>query len=400
MQTKLLTLLFLLPLATHAPLLAAQKPERPAPGRALGGADTPLGWDERPDGSLWAVGRSYKAGFEPGVASFVPFFGSSAPRNFPIRLHVRSIEIGGEPVAFDADALPRREGERVVYDRGVVREVYDLGPDRVEQSFVFEGLPRAGTLVVRLAPEGEFERTSDAQGLRFSNALGSVGYSNAVSIDGHGACAAVETRWKDGEIELAVPAAALAAAQGTLTIDPLLTVYPVDTTAFDDLAPDVAYDETSLQQMVVWERVFSAADHDVAYRFLDPNGTPTGPFGYVDATVTYVAHPRVANNFVAHNFMCVAASGDPSGGARSIIGRTVASTGTQGATFTIDNAAPGEYLNPVIGGDNSPASPTYYFVAYEHAVSSSNHDILAKRVSSSGIPQTGGPTLVDRKSVV
>jgi len=108
-------------------------------------------------GTVWVRGRTYKASFSKESATYIPFLGSKAPRNFPVSLRVDSLTIGGEAFAFDAAAPAVRDGAIVEYARGAFRERYVLTPDSVEQTFVFDDLPRRGEVVVSLAVTSELE---------------------------------------------------------------------------------------------------------------------------------------------------------------------------------------------------------------------------------------------------
>ncbi|MBK7642294.1 MAG: hypothetical protein IPJ19_04480 [Planctomycetes bacterium] len=340
-------------------------------------------WDASNAGTLWARAEGYKASFDASGATYIPFLGSDAPQNYPVHFRLSSIRAGGEALGFDAEALPVRQGESVVYERGLLREVYQMSADGVEQTFVFDQHAFSGDLVVRLALDSELSPGSDAQGLVFGNELGGMRYSSAVTFDAHGTRAAAPTSWKDGEIEIVVPASTLASAHGALTIDPFLGNYAITGTSADDLSPDVAWDETSQRQMVVLERIFSATDHDVYWFLLDVNGGATGFSDYLDFTSTNVAHPRVANNGLANNFLCVTQHGLVAGASRDIYGRLVTNAGTMGSPFLIQNSG-SDLLNPVVGGDNLLVGPTYYFVAFELDFASGDRDIYGRLIASDG----------------
>lgn len=48
------------------------------------------------------VGRTWKANFDGTGCTVVPFLGSEAPRNFPLRLELAQATVGGEPLALVA----------------------------------------------------------------------------------------------------------------------------------------------------------------------------------------------------------------------------------------------------------------------------------------------------------
>src|SRR5262249_43719709 len=75
-------------------------------------------WDDRGDGTLWADGETYKASFAANGFQYVPFLGSQAPQDYPVRMTVRAARVGTRELALARDARPVRTGDRVVLDRG------------------------------------------------------------------------------------------------------------------------------------------------------------------------------------------------------------------------------------------------------------------------------------------
>src|SRR5690349_10431277 len=64
--------------------------------RALRPDHERLYYDTAADGTVWVRGKTFKASFGPDGATYVPFLGSQAPRNFPVSLRVNSVTIGSE----------------------------------------------------------------------------------------------------------------------------------------------------------------------------------------------------------------------------------------------------------------------------------------------------------------
>src|SRR5262249_8686870 len=158
----------------------------PAVARGLGApaVDRSRVFVSRPgDGRIWVHGASWKASFGREGATHVPFFGSDAPRNYPIAFSIEGLDSGGEPIAFDPDAEPAIDGDRVEFRRGGVLERWDLAPESVEQSFVFESLPTRGDLVLRIGVATDLAPWSTASGIELSNDLGKVVYGKATAID-------------------------------------------------------------------------------------------------------------------------------------------------------------------------------------------------------------------------
>src|SRR5687768_4965836 len=78
------------------------------------------------DGRVWARGRAYKASFGQDGFTFLPAFGASAPRNYPVELDLGSVAVGGREL--ERSTVPRvsRAGKIVTLDHGALREVYLL----------------------------------------------------------------------------------------------------------------------------------------------------------------------------------------------------------------------------------------------------------------------------------
>jgi len=87
----------------------------------------------------------------------------------------------------------------------------------------------------------------------------------------------------------------LAQATFPVTIDPLLSVFPVSTQTTNEHTPDIAFDAGSNRYFVVWEYDYSAGDHDIYAEILDVNGVPVpNGFTLIDTTTQYWTRPRVA----------------------------------------------------------------------------------------------------------
>lgn len=375
---------------TEPPTERTRRIERPTTARPAGhgflaGFECRVYVDEPGEGAIWAAGDTYKARFDASGATYVPFFGSAAPRSFPVGFRIAEIRAGTESIPFDADASPSRDGERIEFDRGAVRETWDLRTDSVEQSFVLERPIGGGDLVVELSVETDLERAEDAEGLVLRSDLGFVRYGRAVAIDARGERSDAPTTWLGDRIEIRVPAERVAAARWPLVIDPVIWTFAVDTSSDDHVLPEVACDATTLRNLVVYERNFSATDHDVYSSLINMFGSQFG-FAYIDVTTDYWALPRVANNNIADQFLVVAQVGAPTGGARIIRGRIRSATGSGavGAQFTISGPESGDKVGADVGGDPYLQPPTYYCVVWNRYFSSSDHDVHGRLVASSG----------------
>ena len=242
-----------LPLAFLAPGLLAQilPQDRPVaanprgmpailPGAPVPVAPTDVVIDRAADGTLWALGGSWKAAFDGASCRYVPFFGSKAPRNFPLDLAVRAATVGGQPMEL-AVSEAAADGRTVRVGRGGLTETYDLAMDRVEQSFVFHALPNRGAVEVEIAVASELRPAPIDGGLRFANEHGHVDYTKAIAVDAAGRRLPLAIAWRGEAIAMTIPAEFVAAAQLPLVLDPVITTSPIlATNAAAQSNPDVA----------------------------------------------------------------------------------------------------------------------------------------------------------------
>jgi hypothetical protein len=338
--------------------------------------------DTASDGDLWAFGGSYKARFGRDGASYIPFLGSDAPRSFPVTFSLEQVTSGGDTLAFDHEVAPAFQGDAAIYHRGALVERYDLALGRVEQSFVFEALPSAGELVVVVDVTSELLGQESSTGLSFVHDLGRVDYSGAIAIDADGRRLALETRLVDGDIRIVVPAHFVALATLPLIIDPVITTWSPSASTSNDLQSDIAYDASQDRFLVVFERAYSASDHDVWGELFNPatGAAIAGSGTYVDFTGDYWSSPRCANNRLASQFLVVA---ERSGTPTEIWGRTrEAEDTTQGAQFAVSvTSGGGDKVNPDVGGDPELVGPTYYCVVWERTfVVGIDHDVHGRLV--------------------
>src|SRR5688572_27796613 len=164
--------------------LPAQGPDSaPAPLAVASQPPATVLFDQPGDGRIWALGTTYKASFGADGFTYVPFLGSAAPRNYPVQFTLRAVRVGGHDLPLAADAAVSRTGARVTFDRGAVREIYELAPDQVEQVFTVDG-GRAGGVEVELEITSDLVEDATRAGLQFGNELGRVEYGTAWLVQG------------------------------------------------------------------------------------------------------------------------------------------------------------------------------------------------------------------------
>jgi hypothetical protein len=323
-------------------------------------------FDQTPDGTVWVRGRTYKASFGADGATYIPYFGSSAPQNYPVHMTIESVRAGEQALAFDGQARAERVQNHVSYDRGSVIEQYDVALDSVEQTFVVASAPAPGDLVIRLALESELVGCEKEGGLELSNELGAVRIGRADVLDAAGSRLESATTLGAGAIEVRVPATALASAQWPVTIDPVVSTFTINGAATDDFNARDAYDADSNRWGVTYEETYSATDHDIYAQLLDGSGT-TLFSGAVDFTTVYWGNPDIANNRAAGQFLVVAEFGSSASGQTMIWGRQFDAVSlTMGPQFPISpNDRPGQKFSPHVGGDPFPTGPSFYCVVWQ-----------------------------------
>lgn len=314
--------------------------------------------------TVHVLAPTYKAEFTRAGVTFTPYFGARAPRNFPVAMRLEGIRRGAMDVAIRDDAAPRVEGDRVVYERGSVREVWALRTDEVEQAFVFAAVAGTaaggGDLVIRVGVATDLECADVEDGLAFVHqALGRVLYGDVVTFAATGGQVRTPSTWREGRIELTVPAAFLAVAQGEVTVDPVVRALPIDTGSENNRNADLAYDRQNDRYLVVYERVFSGLDADIIGRGFDGEGNFINERllagGSIDAR-----NPSVGNNDEAHLFLV--AWDEPFGTGRAILGRRETGALNVGApAFAVRAIAGANCSRPAVGGSVAADSAANLF---------------------------------------
>lgn len=346
-------------------------------GTVAGAAQLPRAvlFDRPGDGRLWAGAPSYKASFGPDGFVYLPFFGSEAPQDYPVRFVLRAVRTGGSPLDL-APAEPVLVGRRVTFDRGPVREVYDLDPEQVEQTFAVD-TALAGDVEIELEVVSELREDAATAGIQFGNALGRVDYGQAHVVDGR-QLRPVATVWEGNTIRIRVPAAAR--GSGPLVVDPIIHTSAFTASLSQDCAqPDIAYDATFDRYMVVWQHPFSATDIDVFCEFRNGDGTPVaGSLGVIDVTSLTHSNPRVAN-LNANDLFLVTMQRFEAGRWQIFGRRRLANSTPDSFLFAIsDPLLPGHCVNADVGGDSGAGDQ--WLVVWERQLSATDFDIHARRV--------------------
>lgn len=355
---------------------------------------------------LWARGADWKASFDRGGFTFIPFFGSEAPRNFPMRIELASATVGGEPLALAAGEPTQADGV-VQTHRGSLIEKVATGLDAVEQSFVFPTLPNRGDVHVDVALSGELAASAQASadGVRFANEHGTLEYRKAMAIDAAGNTLPLAIEWDGDSAHIIIPASFVARATLPLVLDPIVNSLPnLSQTSPNPTGlnrePNVATLQAPDRTIVVWQSQWSATDQDCIAEIFDSTLNYVAPAAIpVDFTSLNWVGPRVAANRSARNFLVVGQANLAFNAAATyIVGCTVSDAGALGGVFDIERdgvvGLPGNSFRPDVGGDPYPVGPVYYAVVFEKEIAPGNRDIYYKMVTPSGtLPQTNPSAL-------
>ncbi len=362
---------------------------RPAPidaraplSRASGIDRSRVYFDAPGDGSVWARGLNYKAGFDADGATYYPLFGAGQAQHHPHRLSPDLVTLGGAEIAFERGQAADVAGDRVQIERGAFTEIYDLTALQIEQTFVFPELRGAGDLVLRIPIASDLDAAECDAGFEFRAPRGRVTYGRAVAIDADGRRVAAPTALVDGAITIRVDASFLATAALPLVIDPVVTTLTIDTSSFNNYLADAAYDATFDRWLVVYRELATDSDYDVYYVMLNGAGIYLWG-GYINSNPTLWWEPRCANLNSADQFLVAAPAG--TAGDMEIKGRTVqAGLSSVSAEFFISGGESGWNGSVAVGGDPYPFAPASYCVAYERIYGPGDNDILVRLVGSNG----------------
>lgn len=303
-------------------------------------------------------GPGYGVRFDREGFQFTPALGERAARDLPVRFHLESIELGGRALALDLRAAPRAEGSLASFERGAgVVERYELLPEGVEQSFLLHERPvGAGELVVRgrlsseLLPDA-LGVVSDGLGLRHDGML-AVEWGGVLGIDAEGVRRPGELRFDGTHLELVLPADFVAQARFPLLVDPLIGIGTDVAAGGDSRDPDVAFDDSSGNYVVVWEERFSALNSDVRAQRVNDLAQPVGGLIFVEAIQSEVGlNPTIANSNLGNAMLVVWQTGPSIFGPWDLKCRTLdPANGSLSNVLSFGNSQAND-IHPDAGGD-------------------------------------------------
>lgn len=272
----------------------------PVPTPSTGGfrLQAPL-VDHDPESGLWARGSNWKLNVRPDGAAFYPLR-AGMDRHRPLSFAAPTVTIDAEPLAAPT-AIERVEDGSLVVDRGTFREHWALATDRVEQSFEFAALPRAGELLIELPIATEWEYRGRDGGLLFTDPeFGALRYGDVVTRDAAGRSIATASEYAGDRIRLRVPAGFVAAATFPIVVDPVLEYLVIESGAnFHVADASSTYDPVTDRFLVVFATSVEVyqGDSDVFGFYLDGDGNVIGQLA-LELTTHAGFEPSAA--FLAH----------------------------------------------------------------------------------------------------
>jgi len=357
---------------------------------------TRVHFDEPGDGNTWVRGRTYKASFDGESATYIPFLGSRAPHNFPVRVHLVEATAGGSPITIEPGGISR-DGNSITIDHGAIREVWHMGLDSAEQTFEIEARPAVkGPLALRIAIDTELTIRHDGDGFALDGSHGGVRIGRATAIDADGRRLDLAMRLEGVELAIDVPADFAEGARYPLVVDPVYSSYALENQANACLIGDISNSGAAFYWGAVYDFEYSATDRDI-YTVDVYDGIPlAGSGGWVDSTSVFWAAPTIAYNALHDTYLTVAVVSPPGAVPPSIWCRArQAGTAVQYAQRQVSVSLGEGCVDARVGGDPALAGPTYFLVAWARRYSHLDSDIHARLVEWNGTPSASGTIFLE-----
>lgn len=254
---------------------------------------------QRLDGALWGLGRAYSARFDGDGPVFHPA-NKTAPELVRVTLTTTALGRGAELLPVPPPAPPVEQGRTVRYHRGPWTEQYDVRPDGLKQSFVFDAIPDGeGDLVVAVQVKTQLPlRASAADRVVFGDDQLGVRIDGVVGIDGRGRRTVGSIAYANGTLSLRLPHDFVQQAALPLVLDPLIstaTVAPQPAGFVDSI--HASYDATSNSYLVVWCTGFGQSNAGEVRGCFVPGG-PVLLASIADNRDVWVANNNLRNCFV------------------------------------------------------------------------------------------------------
>ncbi|MCU0863599.1 MAG: hypothetical protein MUC36_07415 [Planctomycetes bacterium] len=350
--------------------------------------------DPHPDGTVWVRGERYKLGLGAGGASYQPLFGPRAPRDYPLRLQLAHLLVGGDELPLAEASSWQRQQHRFTRQRGAASECWQVSNEGAQHYFEIPQPARPGSMTLRVAIATDLQPRDDGAGVQFvAPGLGVVHCSDAVVFDAVGRRLELPVELGDGQLSIEVPASFTASARWPLLVDPLLTTLAVDSTVSDMRDPRVTCEPTTGNWLVVAEERLSATDVDiVCTRYGPGSSSPLLDTVYADNSTAFSHNPDVG--FVAMTQRFLVGWHDATAGSFRWRNREAAST-VQG-TILANASGIGSNLENRLRFGSSYGTDRFLMVLFRHQGPTATPftTISASLYASSGTLFTSTPVAV------
>lgn len=229
--------------------------------------------------NYWVEDPAYRVEFTPDVITYYQKSNESGKKDNSLQFRLMSIEAADTNIPLNRSSLLTSEENRVTYFRTpVIKEIYEVRKDGVEQSWIIESplTDKTGDLIIK----GDLlthlsSRANNKGGIDF---LGNEGeyvtsYGKVIVIDSLGKRITLSPYLEDSRLTITVPEKWLSEAAYPVIVDPVLGAdIRVDTLSTTDNYPDIAFDGTNY--LIVWHTG-------------TPNSTGTGSTAIRGARVSY-----------------------------------------------------------------------------------------------------------------
>ncbi|MBZ0149909.1 MAG: hypothetical protein K8J09_00145 [Planctomycetes bacterium] len=250
-----------------------------------------------------AEGRDYRATLTAETLEFLPARGERAPASTPLLLQWLDHGCGAQRVP-GAPVPVAGHGQRLVRDRRMVQEQWDLHEQGLELSVSFAARPEGdGDLIVRYQVTTTLPvARADARGVTWADEHGGVQLGAVTGIDAAGARVDGTIALEGEVLSLCLPAAFVAAARFPVLLDPLWSTATGIASGFVDTQPAGAWDATSQKYLLAWRLAYSSVQSVIRAQFLNTNGVPIGS--------AFTVNPAVPPSFVSSRPSVAARSGE------------------------------------------------------------------------------------------
>lgn len=196
----------------------------------------------------------------------------------------RDAQMGGVLLNASSPASPhvRTVDRSVIYSRGTIEEVYQLGEDALEQSFVISQLPQhkedlvvTGRIATNLSPPPDGLRSKS---LTFTDQGREViSISKALAVDNTGKSLALDMSWSGSELSILIPGTWLEHAELPIILDPLIgSPMTIRTAASTPSGANIAYNSVNNEFMTVWSERNGSTSNDIWVQRISGSGALIG----------------------------------------------------------------------------------------------------------------------------